>query len=225
MCRKSESITNLAVALAKFNSKVQRIEKDAVNPHYRNRYATLDSILDEVRPMLSEQGLSVIQMPSGENGLLKLSTMLLHISGEWIESDPIVMQPTKNDPQGIGSSTTYARRYGLCSFLGLSTGELDDDGNGASQQPTRPVQDQQPQTVQIQAQPQQNAQAAQVSVSQPVISTAQIGYCKRLQREKNISDDDFHRMVGEYNNGNDDIKQLPKKSASEFINFLNAYAA
>lgn len=133
MCKKSESITHLAVALAKFNTNVQRIEKDATNPHFKNRYSTLDAILDEVRPLLAEQGLSIIQMPSGDGDQLKLTTMLIHISGEWIESDSITMRPTKNDPQGVGSATTYARRYGLCAFLGLSTGDVDDDGNHASQ--------------------------------------------------------------------------------------------
>ena len=105
------------------------------------------------------------------------------------------------------------------------SGNGDEDGKNASQASTKTVQTQQTQNIQTQAQPYKQATAAQASGPQSLISTAQIGYCKRLQREKNISDDDFHRMVGEYNNGNDDIKQLPKKAASEFINFLNAYAA
>lgn len=132
MCKKSESITNLAVSLVKFNSKVQRIEKDGTNPHFKNRYTTLDAILDEIRPMLAEEGLSVIQMPSGDADQLKLTTLLIHISGEWIESDSISMRPVKNDPQGVGAATTYARRYSLCAFLGLSTGDIDDDGNSVS---------------------------------------------------------------------------------------------
>lgn len=144
MCKKSESITNLAVSLAKFNMNVQRIEKDGTNPHFKNRYTTLDAILDEVRPMLAEQGLSVIQMPSGDGEQLKLTTMLVHITGEWIESDAINMRPVKNDPQGVGSATTYARRYSLCAFLGLSTGDIDDDGNSVSIPPKATQSAQQP---------------------------------------------------------------------------------
>jgi hypothetical protein len=128
---RSESIKEISVALNKFNEEISRISKDAVNPHFRNKYATLDKIIDEIRPILSKHGLSVIQFPSGDGERLSLSTMLLHTSGEYIESPPLIMKPVKNDPQGIGSCTTYARRYGICAVLNLNTGE-DDDGNAAS---------------------------------------------------------------------------------------------
>lgn len=131
MCKKSESIVNLAKSLAAFNGEVSRIDKDSTNPHFRNKYASLDTIIDEIRPILHKHGMSVIQMPGGDGEVFTMTTMLLHESGEWIESDPIVMRPVKNDPQGIGSCATYARRYSLAAFLSLNTGE-DDDGNGAS---------------------------------------------------------------------------------------------
>ncbi|MEO3947664.1 ERF family protein [Gorillibacterium sp. CAU 1737] len=131
MCNKSESIAKLAVALVKFNAEVRIIEKDAKNPHFKNQYASLDNIIDEVRPILAKHGLSVLQFPSGDGDKFSLRSMLLHESGEWIESEPIVMRPVKNDPQGIGSCATYARRYSLSALLSLNTGE-DDDGNDAS---------------------------------------------------------------------------------------------
>lgn len=90
--------------------------------------------------------------------------------------------------------------------------------------PSKPVETQRTPDAQIQQQPPRQPAAGQQTGPQALISDAQIGYCKKLQREKRISDDDFHRMVGEYNGGIEDIKQLPKKAASEFINFLNAYA-
>lgn len=139
MCKKSESIKNIAVALAKFNGEVSKIEKDSANPHFKNKYASLDNIIDEIRPILQRNGLSIIQMPGGDGEKFTMTTMLIHESGEWIESDPIVMRPVKNDPQGIGSCATYARRYSLAAFLSLNTGE-DDDGNGASLTP-QPKQD------------------------------------------------------------------------------------
>ncbi|WP_308636144.1 ERF family protein [Paenibacillus silvisoli] len=132
MCKKSESIINLAVALTKFNGEVHQIAKDAKNPHFKNRYATLDNIVEEIRPILQKHGLSVLQIPGGDGENVIMKTMLLHESGEWLESEPLVMRPVKNDPQGVGSCITYARRYSLCSMLSLSTGE-DDDGNHASQ--------------------------------------------------------------------------------------------
>lgn len=131
MCNKSESIANIAVALVKFNGEVSKIEKDSSNPHFKNKYASLDNIIDEIRPILHKHGLSIMQFPGGDGDKFTMTTMLLHESGEWIESQPIVMKPVKNDPQGIGSCTTYARRYSLSAFLSLNTGE-DDDGEGAS---------------------------------------------------------------------------------------------
>lgn len=132
MCNKSESIVNIAAALVKFNSEVSKIGKDSNNPHFKSQYASLDNIIDEVRPILTKHGLSVMQFPGGDGERFTMTTMLLHESGEWIESQPIVMRPVKNDPQGIGSCATYARRYSLSAFLSLNTGE-DDDGNGASE--------------------------------------------------------------------------------------------
>lgn len=132
MCNKSESIVNLAKALVAFNGEVKIIEKDAANSHFKNQYASLDTIIDEVRPLLAKHGLSIMQFPGGDGEKFTLRSMLLHESGEWIESEPITMRPVKNDPQGIGSCSTYARRYSLSAMLSLNTGE-DDDGNGATQ--------------------------------------------------------------------------------------------
>ncbi|MDR4987122.1 ERF family protein [Bacillus cereus] len=128
---KSETITELAKALVKFNSEVNKIAKDADNPFFKNNYATLDTIIDEIRPILSKNGLSIMQIPSGDGQNVTLKTLLLHESGEWLESDELTMKPVKNDPQAVGSCITYARRYSLAAFLSLNTGE-DDDGNGAT---------------------------------------------------------------------------------------------
>ena len=141
----SESISELAKALVKFNTKVGKISKDAKNPFFKNNYATLDNIIDEVRPVLAEFGLSVLQLPSGDGENIQISTLLMHESGEWLESESLIMKPVKNDPQGLGSAITYARRYALQSFLSLNTGE-DDDGNNAS----RPPKQQQPKVTQEQ---------------------------------------------------------------------------
>ncbi|PFD89183.1 recombinase [Bacillus thuringiensis] len=128
---KSETIIELAKALVKFNSEVNKIAKDADNPFFKNNYATLDTIIDEIRPILSKHGLSIMQIPSGDGQNVTLKTLLLHESGEWLESDELTMKPVKNDPQAVGSCITYARRYSLAAFLSLNTGE-DDDGNGAT---------------------------------------------------------------------------------------------
>ncbi|MDA1834832.1 ERF family protein [Bacillus cereus group sp. BY142LC] len=128
---RSETISKLAKSLVLFNSEVNKIAKDADNPFFKNNYATLDTIIDEIRPILSKHGLSIMQIPSGDGQNVTLKTLLLHESGEWLESDELTMKPVKNDPQAVGSCITYARRYSLAAFLSLNTGE-DDDGNGAT---------------------------------------------------------------------------------------------
>jgi len=147
MCKKSESISNLAVALVKAQSEITSVSKDGNNPHFRSKYATLDNIIDETRPILAKHGLAVLQMPGGDGENVIMKTMLMHESGEWLETEPLIMRPVKNDPQGMGSCITYARRYSLSALLSISTDE-DDDGNGASRPPqatqsaqrTQPVQ-------------------------------------------------------------------------------------
>src|SRR5690242_7489896 len=136
MCKKSESISQLAVALVKAQSEITSVSKDGNNPHFRSKYATLDNIIDETRPILAKHGLAVLQMPGGDGENVIMKTMLMHESGEWLETEPLVMRPTKNDPQGMGSCITYARRYSLSALLSISTDE-DDDGNASSQKPTQ----------------------------------------------------------------------------------------
>lgn len=124
---KSESIKEIATALCKFQSEVEKIKKTNTNPFFKSKYADLASILDVIREPLSQNNLSFVQFPSGENGL---TTMLMHTSGEWIQ-ESYTMKPSKNDPQGLGSAITYQRRYALGAILGLNIDE-DDDGNAAS---------------------------------------------------------------------------------------------
>ena len=136
---RSETISNLAKALTGFNAEVSKISKDANNPFFENKYSTLDTIVEEIRPILQKHGLNILQMPSGDGEKVALTTMLLHDSGEYIESEQLLMKPVKNDPQAVGSCITYARRYSLASFLSLNTGE-DDDGNLATHSKDKPVQ-------------------------------------------------------------------------------------
>ena len=127
---RSESINKLAVALVKFNGEVSKIAKDAKNPFFKSNYVTLDKLIEATRPILQENGLVVMQSPlSKEDGSIGIQTLLIHESGEFIESEPIFMKPAKaNDPQQAGSIISYMRRYSYQSILNLNTGE-DDDAN------------------------------------------------------------------------------------------------
>ena len=129
---KSESITNLAKALASFQNEVQNPKNTADNPFFKSKYAPLNDVLNLVRPLLSKHGLSVLQSPSGNGADIIISSILMHSSGEWIEPDPLVLKADKATAQGAGSAITYGRRYSISAMLGISS-EDDDDGNHATQ--------------------------------------------------------------------------------------------
>ncbi len=124
---RSESIKELVSALSKFQGKVKNATKEASNPFFKSKYATLDSIVDVIKEPLAENGLSYMQFPIGTNILV---TILAHSSGEYISSS-VEMTPKDSTPQAHGSAITYMRRYCLSSILGIAT-EDDDDGNAAS---------------------------------------------------------------------------------------------
>jgi len=136
---KSDSITALSKALCKFQAEVKNPANSAVNPFYKSKYAPLNEILNDVRPLLSKHGLSVIQSPGSADGEhITITTLLLHESGEWLEGDPLTLRADKATPQGAGICSTYGRRYALSALLGISS-EDDDDGNGAeAQKPQSP---------------------------------------------------------------------------------------
>lgn len=137
--KQSESIVNLAKALAVVQGKVQPVPKDATNPHFRNRYASLDAIMETVRPLLAANGLAIVQgggaPVSNVDGAVTgvaVETMLVHTSGEYVAST-ITLPLDKGTAQAVGSAISYGRRYGVSALLALST-EDDDDGNAASAQ-------------------------------------------------------------------------------------------
>ena len=132
----SESITNIAVALHKFHGLMGKVGKDAVNPHFKNKYASLSNIIEATTPHLNAVGLSIIQLPC-ESGL---ETMLLHTSGEYISSVSLTPCKDASNPQALGSALTYARRYALGAVLSLNIDE-DDDAQKATVAPAARVTD------------------------------------------------------------------------------------
>lgn len=127
----SENISKLAAALAAFQAEVKDPSRDGQNPHFRSKYVQIDGLLAAVRPMLSKHGLSVIQSTGGNGQDVSVSTMLMHTSGEWVQTDALVLKAVKADPQGAGSAVTYGRRYSLSAALGVAWDD-DDDGEAAS---------------------------------------------------------------------------------------------
>jgi hypothetical protein len=135
--KQSESIANLAKALATVQQHITPVVKDRTNPHFKNNYATLDAIMENVRPLLAGHGLAIVQgggapVSNADGNIVgaAVETMLVHQSGEFITS-AIVLPIDKGTPQAVGSAITYGRRYGVAALLALTT-EEDDDGNHAS---------------------------------------------------------------------------------------------
>lgn len=135
--KQSESIAKLAAALVLAQGDLRPITKDAKNPHFGSRFASLDGIIEQVRPVLASHGLAIVQgttTPESDANAkataFTVETTILHESGEWVRT-AVMIPLQKADPQGAGSALTYGRRYGLSAALSLATDE-DDDGNNGS---------------------------------------------------------------------------------------------
>jgi hypothetical protein len=103
--------------------------KTNTNPHFKSKYADLAAVVEAVLPALHANGFGLMQPPHSDGDIVEVETILVHESGGYIRS-VLAMRPSKNDPQGVGSAVTYARRYALQSIAGIAP--EDDDGNAAS---------------------------------------------------------------------------------------------
>ncbi len=138
--RHSEQINEVASALAKAQGELTGATKNQINPAFGagRKYADMQSVLAVCREPLSKNGLSVSQGTTVIDGEILLVTLLMHTSGQWLES-VYPIRPVKTDPQGYGSAYTYGRRYSLMAIVGIAP--EDDDGNQATgHQEERPEQ-------------------------------------------------------------------------------------
>ena len=124
----------ISTALVKAQSEMSNPTKGNSNPFFKSKYADLNAVREAVIPVLNANGISVLQPMVHVDGKNFVKTVLLHVSGEMIESMTEIIYAKTNDAQAQGSGITYARRYGLQSLV--CVGADDDDGNKASQQPT-----------------------------------------------------------------------------------------
>jgi len=134
----SESINELAAALAKAQGQMTTAVKDKTNPFLKSTYADLASVMAAARGPLSANGLAVIQAAEtfDDSGIVSVTTMLTHSSGQWI-SGTIGMAPGeergKSSAQVLGSIITYLRKYGYSSIAGVAAADDDDDDGNAAQ--------------------------------------------------------------------------------------------
>ena len=119
----------LFAALALAQGEIENANKNAANPHFRSKYADLAEVLNTIRPVFAKHGLSLIQSPGFDGSMASVTTVLAHQSGGYMTSTASCV-PAKADAQGIGSATTYLRRYGAAAVAGIA--QEDDDGNAAA---------------------------------------------------------------------------------------------
>lgn len=121
----------IATALLKAQSEMSNPKKGATNPFFKSKYADLNSIREAVIPTLNGNGITVLQPIVHLDSKNFVKTILLHESGEFLESLTEIIYNKVNDAQAQGSGISYARRYALQSFV--CVGADDDDGQKAVQ--------------------------------------------------------------------------------------------
>lgn len=140
MLQYSASIKNLFTALGGAQQEFPAVKKDAKNPHFKSRYATLDNAIETLEPILRKFNLVISQPPAGTGSTgAGCTTILVHTtSGEFIAETLLLPTngPGKEDgnAQSATGGVTYARRTAYLGILGIVADE-DDDGNRAVPRP------------------------------------------------------------------------------------------
>jgi len=121
----------VAAAFVKAQRAFSPAIKDAVNPHFKNKYADLAACVNAVIDALNDNGIALIQRNHYCDGGVIVETVFIHESGESLSGGQLHVAAERANAQGYGSALTYARRYALMSACGIAP--EDDDGNAASQ--------------------------------------------------------------------------------------------
>jgi len=125
------SIARLALALCLAQADIKDAKTNKKNAFIGNSYADLTAVWQACRKALTDHDLAVVQRFKTEDGELILETLLIHTSGESISSELPLMNV--KDWHSLGSGITYARRYSLCSLVGIAPDGEDDDGAKAQE--------------------------------------------------------------------------------------------
>ena len=128
-------LNDLATALAEAQDEFPVVVKDKTakvptksGGEYKYNYADYAAVIEAATPVLKKHGLSFVQTTGFDPEIgHTLTTMLLHVSGQWI-SDTMKLLLPQDTPQVHGSAITYAKRYALSAMLGIAADEDDDGG-------------------------------------------------------------------------------------------------
>ena len=135
-------------------------KKNAANPAFRSKYANLEELLAQTRPILAAVELALVQEPVSEEGRSGVHTYLKYKTDETLDFGRYTVPLSKHDAQGAGSAITYCRRYAIAAIFGLA--QEDDDGNAASKPQAK-------RETKAQAAPESKTQAAVKAVSEGVL--------------------------------------------------------
>lgn len=124
-------------AFVKAQAQISKAAKDSTNPHFKSKYADLESVIDAVKPALIANGLAFIQKYHDCEDGVRVETTIIHESGQELSCGILHIPANKRDAQGFGSAASYAKRYSLQSALGVAAS--DDDGNLAVKSLQQPV--------------------------------------------------------------------------------------
>jgi hypothetical protein len=119
----------LFAALALAQGEIENASKNAANPHFKSKYADLSEVLNTIRPVFAKHGLSLTQSTEFDGQRVSVVSLLAHKSGGFITGTASCV-PAKTDAQGVGSATTYLRRYSAAGMAGIA--QEDDDGQAAA---------------------------------------------------------------------------------------------
>jgi hypothetical protein len=135
----STTINALAKSLAAASASLRNPGQDATNPHFRSKYTSLVGLIDALRAPLAAQGIIILQpVSSPVAGRVRVTTTLLHSSGEWMSSTADL--PSGATAQSFGAAVAYLRRYALQSMLGVSgDADADDDGEAERAKAEKPA--------------------------------------------------------------------------------------
>lgn len=128
----------LYAALSAAQATIGHASKDATNPHFKSRYASLPAVLDAIRQPFADYGLCLIQAPSLSDATLSVETIIAHKEGGTI-SCVLSCSLADAKPQTVGSAISYLRRYGAMALAGVAAADEDDDGEVAQGRRSAPA--------------------------------------------------------------------------------------
>lgn len=141
----SEQINEVVSALSRAQAAFTVVPKNKTakvrtktGGEYSYKYADLADVLSMALPKLTVNGLAFSQPHIMTDGKLRVVSMLLHQSGQWIQSDGIEISEA-GDPQQFGAESTYFRRYDACSLLGIAPDEDTDAQQAGDRQRREPA--------------------------------------------------------------------------------------